>query len=279
VRTILAKDIAEKVRGMCIEANCVLPDDIVSAIAAAQVAETSERARTVLEKLLENAEIARNESVPICQDTGMAVFFVEIGQEVYIDGSVTAAINEGARRGYAEGCLRKRVVADPLLRGNTGDNTPAIIHYDVVEGGKLKITFAPKGFGSENMSALKMLKPSDGVEGVADFVLRTVKNAGPNPCPPVVLGVGIGGTMEKCALLAKKALTRDVGAHHPNPYYRDLELRLLKEINGLNIGPQGYGGATTALWLAVETFPTHIAGLPVAVNVNCHVARHLTAEL
>ncbi len=279
MREIQSEEIIETVSGLCVRANCVLNGDIRDALERGMACESCRVGREILGNLLENADIAAGESIPICQDTGMAVFFVELGQEVRVRGGLTEAINEGVRRGYRDGFLRKSVVADPLHRDNTGDNTPAVIHYDIVPGDKLKITFAPKGFGSENMSALRMLKPSQGREGVERFVLETVTAASSNPCPPIVVGVGIGGTFEKAALLAKRALTRPLGSRHTDPYYAEMEDGLLRQINELGIGPQGFGGDTTALGVNIETFPTHIAGLPVAVNISCHVTRHLTAEL
>ncbi len=280
MRKINAKDITALVADMCIESNCCLNEDIEEALIAGRQKETNPIAADILSDILKNAEIARRDEVPICQDTGMAVFFVELGQEVHIvGGGLYDAINDGVRTGYREGYLRKSVVGDPIRRGNTGDNTPAVIHTEIVDGDGLKITIAPKGFGSENMSALKMLKPSDGLEGVLSFVTETVKAASGNPCPPIVVGVGIGGTMEKAALLSKKALLRDIRESNPDEYYADIEKKLLKRINALNVGPQGFGGATTALGVNVETFATHIAGLPVAVNISCHVTRHLTKEL
>lgn len=279
MREIQSEEIIETVSELCVRANCVLNGDIRDALERGMACESCRVGRKILGNLLENADIAANESIPICQDTGMAVFFVELGQEVRVRGGLTEAINEGVRRGYRDGFLRKSVVADPLHRDNTGDNTPAVIHYDIVPGDKLKITFAPKGFGSENMSALRMLKPSQGREGVERFVLETVTAASSNPCPPIVVGVGIGGTFEKAALLAKRALTRPLGSRHTDPYYAEMEDSLLRQINELGIGPQGFGGDTTALGVNIETFPTHIAGLPVAVNISCHVTRHLTAEL
>lgn len=280
MREINVKDITALVADMCIESNCCLNEDIEEALIAGRQKETNPTAADILSDILKNAEIARRDEVPICQDTGMAVFFVELGQEVHIvGGGLYDAINDGVRKGYREGYLRKSVVADPIRRGNTDDNTPAVIHTEIVDGDGLKITIAPKGFGSENMSALKMLKPSDGLEGVLSFVTETVSAASGNPCPPIVVGVGIGGTMEKAALLSKKALLRDIRESHPDEYYADIEKELLKRINALNVGPQGFGGITTALGVNVETFPTHIAGLPVAVNISCHVTRHLTKEL
>ncbi len=280
MRKIKVDQIIERVKEMCIKSNQKLGNDVLSKIEEASKTENSSIGKDILEKLLLNAKIAEEEQLPICQDTGMAVFFIEIGQDVVIEGgSLTDAINEGVRQGYQEGYLRKSIVNDPLIRENTKDNTPAIIHYDIVPGDKLKISFAPKGFGSENMSRLKMLKPSDGVQGVKDFVIQTVKEAGPNPCPPIVVGVGIGGTMEKACILAKKALLRDLYTHNSKYHIKNLEVELYEEINRLDIGPQGFGGNTTALGVNIEVFPTHIAGLPVAVNINCHVARHIEIVL
>ena len=236
-------------------------------------------AREILERIVENYEIADRENLPICQDTGVACVFLKIGQEVHIDGDIREAVNEGVRQGYRDGYLRKSVVRDPLDRVNTGDNTPAFIYYDLVPGDKVEITLAPKGFGSENMSRIKMLRPSDGVQGVVDFVVQAVAEAGPNPCPPIVVGVGIGGTFDKAALMAKQALLRPVDVSHPDPFYEALERELLEKINALGIGPQGLGGRTTALAVNIETMPTHIAGLSVAVNINCHVTRHQTEVL
>lgn len=272
--------IIDEVRRMCIEANVNLPPDVCRALEKAVESEGNPTASSVLELLLENADIARNECIPICQDTGMAVVFVEVGQDCRIvGGGLTDAINEGVMQGYQAGYLRKSIVSDPLERLNTNDNTPAVIYYDIVPGEALVIHFSPKGFGSENMSQLKMLAPAEGVEGVKSFVVQVVREAGPNPCPPVVLGVGIGGTMDKAAVLAKKALFRPIGKRHPDPRIARLEEELLELINDLDIGPQGFGGRTTALGVSIETFPTHIAGLPVAVNVSCHVTRHLTTRL
>lgn len=280
MRTIHTDDITETVKRLCIEANIYLGNDIKNAVSAAKSKETSKTAETILERLEENILVAEREEIPVCQDTGMAVVFAEIGQDVHIAGGLLQdAINQGVARGYTEGFLRKSVVTDPIERKNSGDNTPAVIHYDIVPGDRLKITVAPKGFGSENMGALKMLKPADGIDGVKDFVLETVKNAGANPCPPIVVGVGIGGTMEQCALLAKKALLIDLDKENENPFYADLEQELLKKINNLGIGVQGFGGANTALGVKILTFATHIAGLPCAVNINCHVTRHKTAVL
>jgi len=280
MREINARDITALVARMCIESNCYINEDIENALKEGQKTEKNPLAAEILGDIIKNAEIARRDEVPICQDTGMAVFFLELGQDVHIvGGGLYDAINEGVRQGYHDGYLRKSVVADPIRRGNTGDNTPAIIHTEIVDGNEFKITIAPKGFGSENMSAIKMLKPSDGLDGVLDFVVETVKNASGNPCPPIVVGVGIGGTMEKAAILSKKALLRDIRKNHPDKYYADIEDELLKRINALDVGPQGYGGITTAMGVNIETFPTHIAGLPVAVNISCHVTRHLTREI
>ncbi len=280
MRTIHTDKITEAVEELCKSANYYLNDDIMDSIKNSIQTEQSETGRDILGKLIENANIAKEKGVAICQDTGMAVVFVDIGQDVHvIGGSITDSINEGVRRGYEKGYLRKSVVKDPIERINTKDNTPAVIHYNIVEGDKLKITVAPKGFGSENMSALRMLKPADGIEGVKKFVIDTVDNAGPNPCPPIVVGVGIGGTMEKAALLAKKALLRPINQRSEIEYVRELENQLLTEINKLGIGPSGLGGRTTALAVNVEVYPTHIAGLPVAVNINCHATRHAEIEL
>lgn len=280
MREIHISKIIDMVKELCIESNYYLSSDIKSALCEAKENETWLLAENVLEQLVLNFNIAQNEDMPICQDTGMACVFVEIGQEVHIVGGLLEdAINEGVRRGYNEGFLRKSVVKDPIDRINTKDNTPAIIYYDIVKGDKLKITVAPKGFGSENMSRIKMLKPSDGLQGVKDFVIETVKLAGPNPCPPIVIGVGIGGTFDKVAYLAKKALIRPLNKKNSNQFYSDLENELLDTINKLGIGPQGFGGKTTALGLNIETYPTHIAGLPVAVNINCHATRHKEREI
>jgi len=274
MRIIKADDITDIVAKMCVEANCFLNDDIREAIKKAEDEEKSDTGKGILKNLLKNADIACEKQMPICQDTGMAVFFVEIGADVHIEGVLTDAINAGVKKGYTDGYLRKSVVADPLRRVNTNDNTPAVIYCDFVKGENLKITYAPKGFGSENKSALKMLNPSDGVDGVIDFVVDTVRKAGANPCPPMVVGVGIGGTMDKAAWLAKKSLTRDIDVRNSDDYYKNLEDEILKRINKLGIGPQGMGGTTTALAVNIEVFPTHIAGLPVAVNINCHATRH-----
>ncbi len=271
--------VTETVARLCVEANTQLPPDVKNCISLRKGEENWPPAKEILERITENYSIAENENLPICQDTGVVCVFLEIGQEIHFSGSLYDAVNEGVRRGYGDGFLRKSVVRDPLDRVNTGDNTPAMIYYDLVPGDKLKITVAPKGFGSENMSQIKMLRPSDGVKGVKAFVLKAVKEAGPNPCPPIVVGVGIGGTFDKAALLAKKALLRETGSPNPNPFYAELENELLQSINALGIGPQGFGGKTTALAVSIETMPTHIAGLPVAVNINCHVARHKTEVL
>ena len=277
VREIEAAKITDTVKRLCIQANVILPEDVKNCIIKRKSEENWAPAREILDGIEENFELAAAENVPICQDTGVACVFLEIGQEVHIaGGDITQAVNEGVRQGYAEGYLRKSVVRDPLDRVNTGDNTPAMIYYDIVPGDKIKITVAPKGFGSENMSQIKMLRPSDGIEGVKAFVLKAVEEAGPNPCPPIIVGVGIGGTFDKAALLAKKALLRETGTPSADPLYAKLEEELLEKINALGIGPQGFGGKTTALAVAVEHYPTHIAGLPVAVNINCHVARHKT---
>ena len=274
MREIQASRIAETVSRLCIAANTHLPGDMKRRIQDCRECETWPVAREILDQIVENYEIADAQNVPICQDTGMACVFLEIGQEVYVNGSIEEAVHEGVREGYKKGYLRKSVVRDPLDRVNTGDNTPAMIYYDMVPGDRIKITVAPKGFGSENMSQIKMLRPSDGVEGVKDFVLKVVSDAGPNPCPPIVVGVGVGGTFDKAALLAKKALMRSVDERNPEEFYASLEQELLEKINALGIGPQGFGGRTTALAVNIEKMPTHIAGLPVAVNINCHVTRH-----
>jgi len=280
MRDIDIELITEAVRKLCMDANYYLNDDILSAMEEGLEREVSETGKSIISQLIENASIARENNMAICQDTGMAVVFVEIGQEVHITGGLlNEAINEGVRRGYRDGYLRKSVVRDPVNRVNTRDNTPAVIHYDIVEGDRLKLIVAPKGFGSENMSAVKMLKPSDGMEGVKNFIIETVDKAGPNPCPPIVVGVGIGGTMEKAAILSKKALLRPLNKRSSIDYVRDLETELLESINGLGIGPAGLGGKLTALAVNIEVFPTHIAGLPVAVNISCHATRHAEVEL
>ena len=275
MRVISTDIITENIKEMCIEANYMLSEDVKGRILKAAKDESNELGKKILSQLEENMVIAESENIPICQDTGMAVVFLKIGQEVHFEGSsLEDAVNEGMRQGYTEGYLRKSVVGDPLIRKNTGDNTPGVIHYEIVPGDKVEITVAPKGFGSENMSRVCMLKPADGIEGVKAAVLETVKLAGPNACPPLVIGVGIGGTFEKCALLAKKALTRDINSHNSIEYVKELEIELLEEINKLDIGPAGLGGQTTALGINIETYPTHIAGLPVAINMCCHVNRH-----
>jgi len=279
MRELQANAITEAVRKMCINANQILPDDVRRCLVACQKSEDWPPAKETLNQLIKNCEIAEQEGVPICQDTGVACVFIEIGQDIHIHGDLSEAINEGVKQGYNEGYLRASVVADPLSRVNTGDNTPAMIYFDIVPGDRVKITVAPKGFGSENMSRIKMLKPSDGVDGVKAFVLKTVEEAGANPCPPVFVGVGIGGTFDKAALLAKKALLRPADDTHNDPFYADIENELLESINKLGIGPQGFGGRTTAMAVKVLAMPTHIAGLPVAVNINCHAARHVVEEL
>ncbi|WP_297422555.1 fumarate hydratase [Clostridium sp.] len=275
MREVNVELIRDAVRNLSIEANYFLGSDIRDALQKSKEEEPWKLAKEVLDKIIINSEIASNEEMPMCQDTGMACVFVEVGQDVHlVGGRLEDAINEGVRRGYEEGFLRKSVVGDPIKRINTKDNTPAIIYYDIVDGDKVKITLAPKGFGSENMSKIGMLKPSDGLDGVKKFIIDTVKAAGPNPCPPMVIGVGIGGTFDKAAYLAKKALLRPVNIRNNDEFYGDLEIELLEKVNELGIGPQGFGGKTTALGLNIETYPTHIAGLPVAVNINCHATRH-----
>ncbi|HOP93538.1 MAG TPA: fumarate hydratase [Acetivibrio thermocellus] len=275
MRTIHVDSITEAVEKLCMDSNYYLNDDIINGLEKGLEKEESDNGKEILSKIIENAQIAREKAVAICQDTGMAVVFMDIGQDVHITGgNLTDAINEGVRRGYEKGYLRKSVVNDPIERINTKDNTPAVIHYNIVDGDKIKITVAPKGFGSENMSALKMLTPSQGIEGVKNFIIETVEKAGPNPCPPVVVGVGIGGTMEKAAFLAKKALLRPIDKRNDIPYLKELEEEMLERINRLGIGPSGLGGRITALGVNIEVFPTHIAGLPVAVNINCHATRH-----
>lgn len=276
VRNIQVSEITERVREMCIRANHFLSEDMDRIMKQAEANEESPLGKKILGQLQENLKIAAEDMIPICQDTGMAVVFLEIGQEVHLEGGLLEdAVNEGVRRGYTEGYLRKSVVKDPLIRENTNDNTPAVIHCRIVAGDQVKITVAPKGFGSENMSRIFMLKPADGIEGVKDAILTAVRDAGPNACPPMVVGVGIGGTFEKCALMAKQALTREAGTHSEIPYVKEMEEELLKRINGLGIGPGGLGGRTTALAVNINTYPTHIAGLPVAVNICCHVNRHV----
>lgn len=275
MRTILSQEITDAVAKMCISANYNMNSDIKNALKKSIETEQSGTGRSVLENLVKNADIAAQKQVPICQDTGMAVFFIEVGQDVHIEGdTLTDAVNKGVAKGYTEGYLRKSVVADPLKRVNTNDNTPAVIYYDMVKGDKLKISFAPKGFGSENKSALKMLNPADGVEKIIDFVLETVSTADSNPCPPMVVGVGIGGTMDMAAVLSKKALFRSIDKENSDEYYAGLEKLLLEKINRLGIGPEGMGGTTTCIGVNIEKYPTHIAGLPVAVNISCHVTRH-----
>ena len=280
MREFPVSQLTDVIERLCIEANTYLPEDVRCAIERSRAAEDGSIAQGVLDKIIENYGIADRDAVPICQDTGVACVFLEIGQDVhFVGGDLREAVDEGVRRGYTNGYLRKSVVRDPLQRVNTGDNTPAMLHTEIVPGDKITVTVAPKGFGSENMSVLQMLKPSAGLEGVKDVILRAVETAGPNPCPPMVIGVGIGGTFDKCALLAKKALLRPLDSHHPDPFYAELEEELLEKINAMGIGPQGFGGRTTALGLNIETMATHIAGLPVAVNVSCHVTRHKTEVL
>ncbi len=279
MREIDSSLISEVVARLCIDANYHLPPDMKKQIISSSNEESWETASIILDQIIENFNIADENLQPICQDTGLACVFLSIGQDVHIKGNLEEAVNEGVRKGYSQGYLRKSVVSDPLKRVNTGDNTPAMIYYDICPGDKIKITVAPKGFGSENMSQIKMLKPSDGIEGVKDFVIKVVEDAGPNPCPPIVVGVGIGGTFDKAAYLAKKALMRPVDQRNSEAFYAELEEELLEKINALGIGPQGFGGKTTALAVNIEKFPTHIAGLPVAVNINCHVTRHMTEEI
>lgn len=275
MREVSTEEITKNIKEMCIDANYTLSDDVKNKIINSAAVEESEIGKKILNQLEENMNIADSDNIPICQDTGMAVIFIKIGQDVHITGgNLEDAINQGVREGYIEGYLRKSVVKDPIIRENTKDNTPAVIHYEIIPGDKIEITVAPKGFGSENMSRVCMLKPADGIEGVKNAVIETVKLAGPNACPPVVVGVGVGGTFEKCALLAKKALTRDIDSENSIEYVAELEKELLNEINKLNIGPGGLGGKVTALGVNIETYPTHIAGLPVAVNMCCHVNRH-----
>ena len=279
MREIQAERITEVVKRLCISANNHLPEDVKHCIEKSYEMENWPQAREILERIMENYQIADREDCPVCQDTGVACVFIKMGQEVHVQGDLNEAIHEGVRQGYAQGYLRKSVVRDPLDRVNTGDNTPAMIYFYIVPGDVFEITVAPKGFGSENMSQIKMLKPSDGLQGVKDFVVKVVEEAGPNPCPPIVVGVGVGGTFDKAAYLAKKALMRHAGEPNPVPFYADLEKELLEKINALGIGPQGFGGKTTALAVHIEQCPTHIAGLPVAVNINCHVTRHQTEVL
>lgn len=279
MREIDALLITKTVKKLCIQANCQLESDVKECIRLCYEREDSQGAKETLGHIIENYEIASKEDIPVCQDTGVACVFLNIGQDVHVTGNITDAVNEGVRQGYSEGYLRKSVVRDPIDRVNTGDNTPAMIYYEIVSGDKIEITVAPKGFGSENMSKIAMLKPSDGIEGVKEFVINTVEAAGPNPCPPIVVGVGIGGTFDKAAYLAKKALLRPLDKKNDSEFYAKLEEELLEKINALGIGPQGFGGRTTALAVNIERFPTHIAGLPVAVNINCHVSRHKTEVL
>lgn len=280
MRTVKTKQITENIREMCIEANHFLTGDMTEALDRARESEKAPLGKQILQQLQENLQIAGEDMIPICQDTGMAVVFAEVGQDVHIEGGLLEdAIQEGVRRGYTEGFLRKSVVKDPLIRENTKDNTPAVIHYTITFGDKIRLTLAPKGFGSENMSRIFMLKPADGIEGVKNAILTAVKDAGPNACPPMVVGVGIGGTFEKCALMAKQALTRPVNEHSLIPYVKEMEEELLEKINKTGIGPGGLGGSTTALAVNINTFPTHIAGLPVAVNICCHVNRHAVREI
>jgi len=275
MREINVSEITAVIKKLCIEANQHLPEDVKCAIQDLRAKEDGAIAQGILDNIIENFNIADSENVPICQDTGMACVFLEIGQDVHITGGdLTEAVNEGVRQGYTDGFLRKSVVKDPVRRGNTGDNTPAVLYTEIVPGENIKITVGPKGFGSENMSAIRMFKPSAGLDGIKDFIIETVKTAGPNPCPPMVVGVGIGGTFDRCALLAKKALMRPLDSENPDPFYADLEKEMLEKINELGIGPQGLGGRTTAIGLNIETYPTHIAGMPCAVNINCHVTRH-----
>ena len=280
IREINASEITKTVREMCIKVNHFLSEDMDNALKKATENEKSDLGKKILDQLQENLKIAGEDMIPICQDTGMAVLFVEVGQDVHVaDGLIEDAINEGVRQGYVDGYLRKSVVNDPIIRENTKDNTPAVIHYSIVAGDKIKITFAPKGFGSENMSRVFMLKPADGIEGVKNAIMTAVTDAGPNACPPMVVGVGIGGTFEKCAILAKKALTREIGKNSDIEYVAELEKEMLQKINTLGIGPGGLGGTTTALAVNISTYPTHIAGLPVAVNICCHVNRHIVREI
>lgn len=280
MRILDVREITKAVERLCIEANRNLPPDVAAALKKARETEPWPLAQDTLGKMEENVHAAREMGLAVCQDTGMACVFLEVGQDVHLTGGpLDQAVDEGVRRGYEKGYLRKSVAADPVRRGNTGDNTPAVLYTDIVPGEEVKVTVAPKGFGSENMSRIAMLKPAQGQTGVEDFIFETARLAGPNPCPPMVLGVGIGGTFERCALLAKRALLRPVDSRHPDPFYADMERRLLTKVNGLGTGPAGYGGKTTALAVLIETFPTHIAGLPVAVNISCHVTRHASAVL
>ena len=280
MREISVNLVTEIVERLCIDANTHLPGDVKCAIESCRACEDGAIAQGVLDQIIENYNIADRECVPICQDTGMACVFLEIGQDVhFVGGDLREAVDEGVRRGYTKGYLRKSVVRDPIRRGNTNDNTPAMLYTEIVPGDQVKITVGHKGFGSENMSAIRMFKPSAGLQGIKDFIIETVENAGPNPCPPMVVGVGIGGTFDKAALLAKKALMRPLDSENPDPYYAELEKEMLAKINELGIGPQGFGGKTTAIGLNIETLPTHIAGMPCAININCHVTRHKTEVL
>ena len=279
MRIIKSEIISNAVKDLCIKSNLFLPKDVKHALSEAFENESFPIAKDTLGIIIENYTLAENETIPICQDTGLACVFLEIGQDVHVIGNIEDAVNEGVRQGYESGLLRKSCVSDPLRRINTNDNTPAMIYYDIVPGENLKITLAPKGFGSENMSQLKMLKPSDGIDGVVDFVVKVVEEAGPNPCPPIVVGVGIGGTFDKAALLSKKALMRELDIRNHDAFYSDLEKKILDKINALGIGPQGFGGKNTALAVNIEVMPTHIAGLPVAVNINCHATRHISLYL
>ena len=277
MREIDVGEIIKAIEELCIKANKILPDDLCGCISCAEKSETDELPKKIMGTLLENLDAAKELNLPICQDTGMACVFLEIGQDVHIvGGDLSDAVNDGVRRGYDKGYLRKSVVKDPVRRGNTGDNTPAMIYTEIVPGEQIKITVGPKGFGSENMSAIRMFKPSHGLQGIKDFIIETVETAGPNPCPTMVVGVGIGGTFDKAALLAKKALMRPLDSSNPDPFYAELEDEMLEKINELGIGPQGFGGKTTAIGLNIETMPTHIAGMPCAININCHVTRHKT---
>ncbi|MBQ7857254.1 MAG: fumarate hydratase [Oscillospiraceae bacterium] len=280
MREIQVSTLTDVVERLCIEANTHLPGDVRCAIEGCRAVEDGSIAKGILDDIIENYTIADTENVPICQDTGVACVFLEIGQDVhFVGGDLTEAVNEGVRRGYTNGYLRKSVVADPVRRGNTGDNTPAMLYTEIVPGESVKITVGPKGFGSENMSQIRMFKPSAGLQGIKDFIIEAVETAGPNPCPPIVIGVGIGGTFDKAALLAKKALMRPLGSHHPDPFYAELEEEMLEKVNALGIGPQGFGGKTTAIGLNIETMATHIAGMPCAININCHVTRHCSEVL
>ena len=280
MREIQVSTLTDVVERLCIEANTHLPGDVRCAIEGCRAVEDGSIAKGILDDIIENYTIADTENVPICQDTGVACVFLEIGQDVhFVGGDLTEAVNEGVRRGYTNGYLRKSVVADPVRRGNTGDNTPAMLYTEIVPGESVKITVGPKGFGSENMSQIRMFKPSAGLQGIKDFIIEAVETAGPNPCPPIVIGVGIGGTFDKAALLAKKALMRPLGSHHPDLFYAELEEEMLEKVNALGIGPQGFGGKTTAIGLNIETMATHIAGMPCAININCHVTRHCSEVL